>query len=122
MTPVELAMIYWLRWNEMVESCAHYRYKAEGLGSLNPDRFCQLVKQIGFQGNPTSVREGLEHLGVTWNAGKRDRRVRWRWLPETEIKERIFNAAERYGYTEMELREHCPHCGMIETPFREELR
>jgi len=113
MTPLEMAMTYWLRWNELVEDYADLRVRAEDLGDSKADTLPALMSTIDSPLDPSLARAAREHLGTTWNAGNRDQNLRWSRIPDSIAKRDVCAMAFRFGYSEMDLREHCPHCGMI---------
>jgi len=113
-SPMVLAMKYWLYWNKMIELRADYRYRSEDLANLETGELASLVTSLGGLYDSGAAEEAINHLGITWNAGKRDMSVRWERLPECNgLKAEIEEAAYRYGYTELELYKYCPHCGLI---------
>jgi len=98
--PLVFYMKYWLLWNEMIESFAVLRYKVEDLGFPSPilDAILQHIGQ-------TAKAEAV--YNPVYNHGHRDPRVTWRAIPSSQLKERIYQKALVYGYTEADLDTYC---------------
>lgn len=111
--PIMCCMKYWLRWNEMVEQHAVATFRSEALADLGTGELKRLISVIGGEFHAGDAQRALDHFGTTWNAKDRDHNVRWQRLPGGECKGAIATAAQRYGYTLADLREHCPHCGVL---------
>jgi len=110
--PLDLALKYWLHWNAMVEPHAAAWFRAEDLTTVGAVSRLVCACTGSSAVDTAQAKTALGHFGKTWNA--KDRKgIRWASIPDSQLKTQVAMAAERYGYGMDELREHCPHCGVL---------
>lgn len=103
------SMKYWVYWNELVETeCAdrdvrYHRYRVKDLGRLETGALAEVVGLLGRERSPEEYERAVGAVAKNINSRRRDQSVTWAALPEGDLKDRMAEAAQRYGYSRAEL-------------------
>lgn len=104
--PIDDVLRFWLFWNEMAAERAHLIYAVE---ALDAELFAGILDRLDVANPTAKAAQALGAVPKTVNAARQPRTkpLRWADFPDTETKQRVAAAAERWGY-DVTDQEHVP--------------
>lgn len=119
--PLTLSMKYWRDWNLLIKKTQPVMtYRVETMFDAEVVR--KILQLIGIERTVESIWSVLSRHSGTFNTSARDLEITWDRIPPSLLKTAVLEQAKRYGYSERDLQDYCPHCfiGNHGGPFLEQ--